>query len=101
MIARHKKMYAGSPRIESDESGKKVIRKGPTDAEKASAEANSGTDSIAGTETQLVELTQKHAKERLELYQRHERDYLDTTHKISKEITPAATDGINDSNEGE
>lgn len=49
-MSRVTKMYGSSPRIVADANGKKVIKKGPTEAEKKSARVSDGTEGIAITE---------------------------------------------------
>lgn len=85
---RHKKMYKDSPRITADESGKKVVKKGPSETEKKSAEAASGTEGVVapasgtdGIAAPASELAHKHAKESLELYHKHIGEHLDLAQK--------------------
>ncbi len=65
-MKRTDKMYGSGPKIVADESGKKVIQKGPSPAEKKSSEVNAGTDGIPVTERhvkEITELVERHAKE--------------------------------------
>lgn len=79
--SRSEKMYSDSPKISTDESGKKVITK----AEKKSAEVNSGTDGIPEHEKHAMELAQKHEKERLDLHHQHEKAHHELSAKHLKE----------------
>lgn len=87
-----KRMYKNSPTLESDESGKKYIKKNePTDAEKKSAQVSDGTDGI-----QMHEVHAKQAKERFDLYQKHDKEFMDmyTRHQIEGGgADPGATGG--------
>lgn len=78
---KHKKMYANSPTLETDEDGKKYIKKNsPNDAEKRSSEVNSGTDGIQKTEhgpmyerqmQELSDMNDRHLSERKDMTKRH------------------------------
>ena len=72
MSKRSEKMYANSPRIESDSAGNKVIKKGPpAGAAKAGLPAGA-----SDKDRKAFELKQKHERERLELSQKHEQESL-------------------------
>lgn len=90
MAARHTKMYAGSPRIESDDAGKKVIKKGPSEGEKKTSEAGSGTDGVPAHEVHI-----KHEKERHDLYLKQSKDFMDMHARHLSEMGPSAPAGIN------
>lgn len=70
MSKRSDKMYANSPRIESDANGNKVIVKG--------AKAGDGAPPAGASEKdkKAFELKQKHEKQLLELAQKHEQEAL-------------------------
>lgn len=82
--SRHSKMYKDSPRIESDDSGKKVIKKGSNEAEKKSAEVNAGTEGVVKDDDAVMKLHQKHAKERMDMHHKHEKEHLSLMHKGMK-----------------
>lgn len=88
MSKRSEKMYKDSPRIEDDESGKKVIKKGPSKKEKESAEVNAGTSGMPEHEKAALELSQKHEKERLELHHKHEKEHHAVSSKHMREKQP-------------
>lgn len=90
---KHKRMYAGSPRIESDENGKKVIKKGPTEAEKKTAEVEGGTDALTREPSgAMMEATHRHAKEMLELSHKHAKEYVEMAQKNSLGGMPETND---------
>lgn len=72
-MKKHEKMYANSPKLETDEDGKKYIKKGPTEAEKKSAEVNDGTDGMQKHEGMPME--NRHAMERRDMHNRHETEH--------------------------
>jgi len=67
---RSEKMYAGSPRIESDKDGNKVIKKGAS-AGTAKAGLPAGA---SDKDKKAFDLKQKHERERLDLAQKHEQE---------------------------
>lgn len=76
------KMYKNSPTLETDESGKKYIKKNsPTEGEKKSARVSDGTEGIP-----INELHQKHEKEMFDLYQNHTKQLRDVYEKQRAEI---------------
>lgn len=77
----HTKMYRHSPTLETAEDGHKYIKKNlPVETEQpATAESVS-------VDARRQELLQRHVNERMEMFQRQERDYLDLGFK------PAVTD---------
>ncbi len=88
MAGKHEKMYANSPTLETDENGKKYIKKNsPNEAEKKSAEVNDGTDGMkVHYERQLKELSDmsdRHLAERKDMTKRHMSEM--------KKSTPAET----------
>lgn len=91
---KHKKMYANSPTLSSDENGKKYIKKNnPTPAEKKSAQVSDGTDGIQEHEKTMKDMSDRHAKERFDLYQKHESEHLDVALKVRG--NPGGDDMIN------
>lgn len=72
MAAKHEKMYKGSPRIEADEHGKKVIKKGPTEAEMKADKVSGGTEKVE----RGVPAHARHALERRDVHHRHEMEHL-------------------------
>lgn len=78
---KHKKMYANSPTLETDESGKKYIKKNsPNAAEKKTSEVNSGTDGMQITEQgpmyerhmkEISDMSDRHLAERKDITKRH------------------------------
>lgn len=82
-MSRHKKMYKDSPEMKRDEDGKVKV----SQAEKKSAEVNSGTDGMA----QQGPLYDRHIKEVSDMHDRHLEERKDMTKRHMKEmkkITP-------------
>lgn len=91
-MPRHKKMYAHSPTLETDENGKKYIKKNsPTPAEKKSAQVSDGTDGL------MADQIRNNEKEKFALYQKHINEYMDmhTKHMLTMAggANPGATGG--------
>lgn len=74
-VPRHTKMYANSPKIESDDTGKKVVTKGPSEAEKKTARVSDGTEGIV--KENPLEMYRAQAKERFDMHQKHEKEFMD------------------------
>ena len=88
------KMYANSPTLETDDAGKKYIKKNsPTKAEKKSAQVSDGTDGL-----QADQIKQKHSGEMFEMMQRHQKDYMETH---TRHMLEAAKGGGNPADGGE
>lgn len=69
MASKHEKMYANSPTLEKGEDGKPYVKKNkPTEAEKKTAEVDSGTAGM-----QMHDAT--HALERGMMHHRHEMEH--------------------------
>lgn len=86
MSKRSDKMYANSPRIESDANGNKVIKKGPKEGPGQPPAGASEKDKKA------FELKQKHERERLELSQKHEQEALGFDPATAAAAPAAATE---------
>lgn len=70
-IPKHEKMYANSPKLEKGEDGKPYIKKNnPTEAEKKTAEVDSGTDGMP--------IDVRHAHERRDMHSRQETEHMMT-----------------------
>lgn len=85
MSKRSDKMYANSPKIETDADGKKVVTKGDKKAERT----DDGTEGMPIHEKAALEMSQKHEKERLDLHHKHEKEHHALTSKHMKEGSPA------------
>lgn len=83
---KHKKMYANSPRIESDENGKKVIRRDAPESKAAQTEKVA--EGVDVRQKNMVELMQKQAAERFDLYQKHEKAHMELAQKMSLGAEP-------------
>lgn len=84
-------MYKDSPTVGDDGEGKKVVKKaGKTETPegKKSAESDSGTDGMAGTEEHM-KMYHKHAKERLDMHHKHEEEH----HKMLMSHMKSAVEG--------
>ncbi len=81
---KYKKMYKDSPTLATDESGKKYIKKGPTEAEKKASEVNAGTDGIPVTEH--GPMYERHIKEVSDMQDRHLAERKDITKRHMKEM---------------
>lgn len=71
---RSEKMYKESPSLKRGEDGKVGVSK----PEKKAAGAAGGGD---GAEKHILEMEQKHAKERMDLYHKHESEHLSLMQK--------------------
>lgn len=83
-VPRHKKMYKDSPKIERTADGKMGISRPQKDA----AQDASGTKGMPETDkpdTAIMEMSQRHAKERLDLHHKHEKEHLATAQKAMKD----------------
>lgn len=86
-MSRADKMYKGSPRLER-EDGKMKAKKGPTEAEKKSAEVNSGTAGVPQTEVHA-----RQAKELTDAHARHAAEIADMVKRHAKEHKGIAKEG--------
>lgn len=92
--SRSKKMYKNSPRIESDGDGKKVIKRGPSDAGKKSAETSGGINDSAA-DGEHGPMYERHIKEVGDMNDRHVAERKDMVKRHMKEMKNAQpmTDG--------
>lgn len=82
---KHEKMYANSPTLETDENGKKYIKKNsPNEAEKKTSEQSSGTDGMAITEH--GPMYDRHMNEVSDMHDRHLAERKDMTRRHMKEM---------------
>lgn len=83
-----KRLYKNSPKLESDENGKKVIRKpAPSEDSKTAARTNDGTEGEPVHESHdkaVMDLHATHMKERLALHHKHEKAHLELMQKSAK-----------------
>lgn len=80
-IPRHQKMYRNSPTLETDENGKKYIKKNT-----AAKDENSG----ATLESVLPpEIQQKQSKERNDMFVRQQQEFMEMHSRHLTETTPA------------
>lgn len=82
----HKRMYANSPRIEADDTGKKVIKKPQAQTQEEATNVSAGHDAA------MLDMTQKHSTERLDLHQRHEKELLELMHKKAATVGGVETE---------
>lgn len=85
---RSARMYANSPKMERNAEGKMAVsKKGPDVA------GGNSSDGISKKEMATMDLGHKHAKERLELTQKHEMEHHAMMSKHMKEGSPAEEKG--------
>lgn len=84
-IPRHEKMYKDSPKLATDESGKKYIKKGPTEAEKKTARTEDGTEGMA----EQGPMYERHMKETSDMHDRHLAERKDMVKRQMKEMKKA------------
>lgn len=88
--ARHKRMYKDSPKLERDkESGKMGVSKKRAEADDESG----GPAKMPEHEGDMMDMHQRHAKERMELSQKHDREYMDAMHQRMQQQAAAAPEG--------
>ncbi len=75
MSRRGDKMYKDSPTVGTNEDGKKVVKKGPSEAEKKTEKTDAGTEGMPEHDKKSLAMHHKHAQERMDLHQKHEKDH--------------------------
>lgn len=83
-IPKHEKMYANSPTLETDENGKKYIKKGPSEAEKETARTSDGTQGTPITEQ--GSMYERHMEEVSDMHDRHLTERKDMVKRHMKEM---------------
>jgi hypothetical protein len=82
---RHKKMYKDSPALKRGDDGKMAISKGKKDAKDGG-----GKEGVPEQEKNTLDMTQRHAMERLELHHKHEKEHAELAQKYMG--SPASAD---------
>lgn len=90
-IPKYEKMYKNSPKIDTDESGKKYIKKGPSEAEEKSARTSDGTEGVKMDEH--GPMYERHMKETSDMHDRHLDERKDMVKRHMKEMKKATPDG--------
>lgn len=82
---KHEKFYKNSPKLESDENGKKYIKKGgPSEAEKETARTSDGTQGTPVTEQ--GPMYERHMEEVSDMHDRHLTERKDMVKRHMKEM---------------